>query len=105
MASPFWAYATKASSMILSMGTLRESIAPSAPSASTQPAPSLTPASLIKVLTLTPVHSDVLVRPCAACAVLGAALREASLELPEHSTKMVREMEGKRLRSATEYFI
>src|SRR5580658_3116893 len=91
--------------MILSIGTLRDSIAPSAPSARTHAALSLTPTALIKVLTLTPVHSDVLVRPWAACAVLGAALFEASLELPEHSMKMVREIEGKRLRSATEYFI
>ena len=63
------------------------------------------PTSLIKVLTRTPVHSEVLVRPCAACAVLGAALREAALELPEHSMKRVREIEGKRFKSATEYFI
>jgi len=36
---------------------------------------------------------------------LGSALREAALELPEHSIKIVRETEGKRFRSATEYFI
>src|ERR1700722_7302387 len=91
--------------MTLSIGTLRDSIAPSAPSARTQAAPSLTPTSLIRVLTRTPVHSEVLVRPCAACAVLGVALREVTPELPEHSMKRGRETEGKRLRSATEYFI
>src|ERR1700679_2229181 len=91
--------------MILSMGTLRDSIAPSAPSPKTQAAPSWTPTSLIRVVSLTPVHSELLVRPCAACAVLGAALRAVPPELPEHSMKRVRETEGKRLRSATEYFI
>ena len=53
----------------------------------------------------TPVHSDVEVRPWASCAVFWLALREAALELPEHSTNRMRETEGKRFRSSTEYFI
>src|SRR6185436_10503112 len=62
--SPFWAYATSVSSMHLVNGMLMVYLLDSPPSATTQLASRLTPHSLSRTESNTPVHSLQLVRPC-----------------------------------------
>ena len=93
-----------ASFSIFSIGMLRVITAASAPSASTQAAPSLRPTSRASVANCTPVHSDVLSRPCVPCTVFSVGLFHSVSPLPEHSMKCLRVTDGKRLMSAIENF-
>src|SRR5262249_1735790 len=72
----------------------------SAPSASAHVAPSFIPNSRARVENCTPVHSEVLIRPCVPCTVLSVGFRHSVRPLPEHSMKYRRDTEGRRLRSA-----
>src|SRR4051794_36592383 len=69
-ASPFCPYTSSASFSIFSRGMLRVITAASAPSASTQEELSLRPTSRAIVANCTPVHSDVLSKPCVPCTCL-----------------------------------
>src|SRR6185295_13942521 len=65
--SPFWAYATRMSSIALASGMLIVYLLASDPSATIQLAPRFTPHSLTTTDSNTPVHSLQLVRPCTSC--------------------------------------
>jgi hypothetical protein len=71
----------------LSIGTLRVITAASAPSASTQAAPGLSPTCLSRVESGTPVHSEVETRPCVRCTFGSRAFMISLPVVPEHSMK------------------
>ena len=83
---------------------LRVITAASEPSARTQAAPALTPTSLSSSERGTPVHSEVLVKPCVPWTVFNVGLDHSVSPFPEHSMNMIRDTDGKRLMSAMEYF-
>ena len=89
-----------ASRSIFSIGMDRVITAPSAPSASTQAPSDFKPTSLTKVAKETPVHSEVLSRPCVNCTVLPFAPVHSEFVLPEHSIKCFRDKEGMRFMSS-----
>ena len=83
-------------------GRLRVMAAASLPSASTQAASSLMPASVNTVASGTPVHSLVLMSPCVSWTVSPVGPFHSFPELPEHSMNSVRVTEGNRARSFIE---
>ena len=84
------------SSMAFASGKLDAPFTFSVPSATTQEAPSFTPASSSSVDRSTPVHSAQLVIPCDSCTVLCVFLAR----FPAHSMKCRRVTDGRRFRSS-----